>query len=296
MTKQKKQSVRELIEKLEKNGEVIKCIEDPIFKSVYSDKKIEGILSYLIVEFTDLEEEEVFGNLSIVDSYEPVNNITNKQNTHDLKVRIKNNSIFLEANQFNDPKTRFRNSAHYHAGIVNQIKRNSNENSIGKVYQISFDYKVPFSDELVSNIMMMDMKTHQIDESEKNFQKIKVNLSKIRKLRYNDVSKLSKLEKILLIMTENKKITLHEIAKGDKELEVMVGKLEDLSKDPDVMSYYDEQKLEEMGQRLNLEEAREEGHRTTLIETAKKMLNKHMSIDDIIDITNLTKEEVENLK
>lgn len=115
----KDQAVRKFIKELEENDEIIRRIEDPIFKSVYNDKKIEGILSYMIVEFTDFEEEEVFNNLNIVDSCEPTNNITNKQNTHDLKVRIKNNSIILEANRFNGPGTRFRNSAHYHARIVN---------------------------------------------------------------------------------------------------------------------------------------------------------------------------------
>ena len=140
-------------------------------------KKLEGILSCLIIELTDLEEDEVYNNLNIVDSYESIKNVLNKQNTHDLKVRINNNSIILEMNQFNGPGTRYRNVAHYHAGIVNQIEDGSDRNSIGKLYQISFDNKVPFSDDLISTSMMMDVKTHQIDESEKDFKKVRVNLS-----------------------------------------------------------------------------------------------------------------------
>jgi len=167
---------KKIIKELEDNDEIIRCIEDPIFKSIFRNKKLEGVLSYLIIELTDLEEDEVYNNINIVDSYESIKNILNKQNSHDLKVRIKNNTILLEMNQFNGPGTRFRNAAHYHAGIVNQIEAGSDEKNKGKLYQISFDNKVPFSDDLVSKIMMMDIKTHQIDDSEKFFQKVKVNL------------------------------------------------------------------------------------------------------------------------
>ena len=136
---------------------------------------------------------------------------------------------------------------------------------------------------------MMDIKTHQIDDSEKFFQKVKVNLSKMRKLRYNDVNELTRMERILLIMIENKKKILHELSEGDEELEIMVKELEKLSKDPDIVSYYNEKKLEEMARRMDMEaevneavkeavdEAREEARKKT-IETAKKMLEKNMNI------------------
>lgn len=167
---------------------------------------------------------------------------------------------------------------------------------------------------------MMDTKKHQIDESEKDFKKIRVNLSKIRKLRYNDIEELTRLEKILLIMAENKKKKLHELSKGDKELKITVKKLEDLSKDPDIVSYYNEQKLEEIARQMDLEAARkeatkygyedgyksgrtsgfEEGHssgkKDTQIETAKRMLREGLEINMISKISGLSKEEIEGLK
>jgi len=327
MIKEKRRTVKETIQDLEKNGEVIRCIEDPIFKSIFRNKSLEGVLSYLIVELTDLEESEVYNNLNIVDSYESIKNILNKQNTHDLKVKIKNNTILLEMNQFNGPGTRFRNSAHYHFGIVNKIETGSNEKNIGRLYQISFDNKVPFSDDLVSRVMMMDIKTHQIDDSEKYFQKVKVNLSKIRKLRYNDVNELTRLEKILLVIMENKKEILHKLSKGDKELEIMVKEIERLSKDPDIVSYFNEQKIEEMARRMDIEaeveeavekavekaveEAIEENTKkveeeTTkkvteevternAIETARRMLEDKLDVATISKYTGLSKEEIEKL-
>ena len=161
-------------------------------------------------------------------------------------------------NQFNGPEARYRNAAHYHAGIVNQIEDGSDRDNIGKLYQISFDNKVPFSDDLISTSMMMDVKTHQIDESEKDFKKVRVNLSKIRKMQHNNVNELTMMKRILLVMIENKKEILHKLSKGDKELEIMAEGLENLSKDPDIVSYYNEQKLNESARKMYLEAARKE--------------------------------------
>ena len=267
---------------------------------------MEGVLSYIIVAISDFTEDDVYGNLDIVDSYEPVNNIANKQNTHDLKVRINNSSILLEMNNYNRASTRFRNSAHYHAGIVNQIERATDIENLGRVIQISFDNEVPFSEDLISIIMMMDIKTHQIDDSEKNFKKYRINLSKVRKLRYN-VNELSRFKRILLIMTEKKKSKLREIAKGDKELEYMVKKLEKISKNPDFINYYNEETLDKIGRQLDIREATtsgfkeglEKGHTSGFDEAnklnAKKMLDKKMKIEDIIEVTGLSKEEIQKL-
>lgn len=43
------------------------------------------------------------------------------------------------------------------------------------------------------------------------------------------------------------------------------------------------------------EEGREEGQKENKIQIAKKMLEKGISTEDIIEITNLTKEEIEKL-
>jgi len=161
----------------------------------------------------------------------------------------------------------------------------------------------------------MDIKYHLIDEAEKNFIKYNINLPKIKKLRYN-IDNISRLEKILLIMTENKKEILHEISKGDKELENMVKKIEKLSEDPKFVSYYDEEVLDKIGRELDIEEAENKGHDSGFIEgqkegqkegftegkkeqstqIAKKMLKDKIDIDTIIKYTNLSKNEIKQLK
>jgi len=95
----------------------------------------------------------------------------------------------------------------------------------------------------------------------------------------------------------------------------MVKELEKLSKDPDIVSYYNEQKLEEMARRMDIEAEVEEAVQEAVkdaveentkkvteqvtmkktIETAKKMLDKKMKIEDIIEITGLSKKQINNL-
>ena len=84
----------------------------------------------------------------------------------------------------------------------------------------------------------------------------------------------------------------------------MVKKLEKISKNPDFINYYNEETLDKIGRQLDIQEAHkdgrtsgfEDGHASGLIEAAKKMLDKKMKIEDIIDITGLSKEEIRKLK
>ena len=62
-------------------------------------------------------------------------------------------------------------------------------------------------------------------------------------------------------------------------------------------SYLDgERKGREKGKEEGREEGREEGAKNKGIKIAKKMLLKDISIEDIIEMTDLTKDEIENLK
>ena len=314
----KQKTVKQIIKELEERGEVLNCLSDRVFKSLFSNESLKGVLSYIIVYVTDLTKEEVYDNIEIVNPYEPVNNITEREKTHDLKVNIENSTITLEMNKFNDSENKFRNAAHYHESIVKKLQRAKSKKDIGKVYQISFDVKNPLSESLISIIMMMDIKTHLIDPSESNFKKYLINVSKITKMGYN-VNKLSRFEKILLMLSETKKESLRKIAKGDKELEDMEKEIERLSKDPETVSYINDETLRKIAYEIDMENAEKKGHSSGYTEghssgyteghssgysegihenskdIAKKMLDKKMNIKDISDVTGMSIDEIKKL-
>ena len=83
--------------------------------------------------------------------------------------------------------------------------------------------------------------------------------------------------------------------------------LERISKDPKERERYEailkaefnqrisSQKFEEKGEARGKIIGREEGKKQNQIEIAKKMLNKNKPIEEIIEFTGLTKEEIERL-
>ena len=312
-----KTNVDNIIRQLKENGLVIPMISDPIFKSVFKDKQMKGILSFVISEVTGLSKNYVYDNMNFRDTNIEKKNITHKSSSVDLMVDIEKNIIMLEMNAENTMYNRFRNVSHFHSQIVNNILVSTSSQDVGQIYQINFDNKKGFSNKLISRIMMRD-DDNKVDEDEVSFQKFKINLSFLQKKSYN-ITELTRFEKILLIMREDNKKRLKDLAKGDKELEIMVKKIINMSENPKYVSLYDEEKLDkiarefereefkkeglEEGIKQGIKEGRKEGRKEGIIEglkegkrqTAKKMLNKSISIDDIIEITGLSRKEIENL-
>ena len=76
--------------------------------------------------------------------------------------------------------------------------------------------------------------------------------------------------------------------------------LENISNDEKIIGLYDAEKVEQKILNTRLKGAKQEGIEQGIqqrnIEIAKSMLNKNMKIEDIMDITGLSKEEINNFK
>ena len=101
--------------------------------------------------------------------------------------------------------------------------------------------------------------------------------SKNFKQLYTIASKLMKKEEMKKFMDDAERINYDIYKLTDEELKAL-------------------DEIQEYDTRQNaLREGREEGQKNEKIATAKKMLDKKMSLDDIIEITGLTKKEVEEI-
>ncbi|MBR2840851.1 MAG: hypothetical protein IKF01_03160 [Bacilli bacterium] len=120
----------------------------------------------------------------------------------------------------------------------------------------------------------------------------------VRKIDYN-VSKLSRFERILLIMMENKKSKLKSLAKGDKELETMVKKVEDMSKDPNMVSYINDENLRRIAYDMDMEESNKKGHETGMQEKQREIVKnffvQNVDINIISKATGLSIKEIEEI-
>ena len=88
---------------------------------------------------------------------------------------------------------------------------------------------------------------------------------------------------------------MHILSKGDKELERMEKKIKDISKDPELVSYIDYDKLAKIAHEMDIEEAHESGYSEGVLETAKNLLQKKIDSNIISETTGLSKEEIEEL-
>ena len=74
-----------------------------------------------------------------------------------------------------------------------------------------------------------------------------------------------------------------------------IEELEKISKDEKIIGLYDAEKVEEKIINTRLESAKLEGKKEKSYEVAKKLLSKNIPLDEIVEITELNKEEIEKL-
>ena len=88
---------------------------------------------------------------------------------------------------------------------------------------------------------------------------------------------------------------LKKLSHKDRKVGKYMSELERVNEDPDFRDFItyeeDRKKIENSLKR----EYREEGEKSKNLENAKKMKEKGFSIEDIIDITGLSKEEIDNI-
>lgn len=165
--------------------------------------------------------------------------------------------------------------------------------------QINFD-DFDNGDDLVSVYKRMNVKTGKIDLDEQNIIKYRINLALVYKKYYTYGKELTRFEKALAILSFDKVEDLRKIAEGDEMLMRAEKKIEELTENPDLVRYIDDEKAMEFGHKQDIEIAYEEGHnsgkRSALIETAKKMIEEKIDISTISKICGLTKKEIEKLK
>ena len=126
---------------------------------------------------------------------------------------------------------------------------------------------------------------------------INIYLPNIRKKDYN---KLKLYEKLLLIFNENDNQLLKDLSKGDEIMEKYVKESKEASEQDEVIGMYDKELHDERLRLAENDEYREkgieEGIQQNQKETALKMLQDNLDLDTISKYTELSIEEIEQLK
>ena len=186
----------------------------------------------------------------------------------------------------------------YHYNLALNIKKGEKYNKAKKVVQINLNGEGSKIKKLIHESKMRDDKNLYITDD--NYITYHVNLEIALKKWYNK-EKLTRFEKILVMMQLNDKEKIRKIAKGDEMLMIFGKSIEGVNEEYGV---YDKEAADEFVRQIDMADAEERGIKIEkkksvkrgiakkAKEIAKNMLKKNMSLEDISELTGLNKKEI----
>ena len=285
-------------EKTEKK--FISLLSDTTFKHFFKIEDYKEFFNTILKPYTNVD-------ISEFRLYDTEFNSGNEKRDYRLDILLESDKcdliILIEMNQFPSKEIKYRNRLFVYTALARSL--NSGEKiKKKKVIQINFNKeKHPYVSK--ASYSVMDINTHK---EIKDFKIHEVYLENYKGIRYN---KDNKEEAYLSLFTANSYEELREIAGDDKEALKIVDELERLGLDDKFGLVYDNEVMQkkmintarswgyddgkEAGKAEGKAEGLEEGAKAKEIEIAKKLLNIGTPKEDIIKVTGLSIEDLNNL-
>ena len=236
-----------IVEKYKNEGLVVPGVFDKVFKSVMQDKKCKGYLVEIINNITNIPKEYIEENIVFKNSELPVEYLREKQNITDLVVEIQDNIINLETNNFYYKGLIERNDIYLNE--LRKLKLGEEYAHIPKVIQINFDNFNKFGGKTIRKFMTLDVETYE--KETENYEKYHINLKLIKEKYYNK-EKLTRIEKMLLLLVLDKKYELRKVSGEDDIMKNVEEKITSLSKDAAMILCYDEEEYRQKAMRASI--------------------------------------------
>ena len=281
--------------------EIAKVTYDSIFKKVFSSKENRKIISYLISNITKIDYSYIYENFIYANTELLKKKYNDKGKVTDLLIYLKEEIINIEMNKYVSKGTRIKNNVYHHSLSASSIKKGEKYNKAKKVIQINIDGKGSKIKKLIHESKMRDKEGIHVTDN--NYITYHVNLEIALKKWYNK-EKLTRLEKILVMMQLNDKEKLKEIAKGDEMLMVFGKSIDEANEE---IGVYDKEAADEFVRQIDIADAEEKGTKRGVKqglkmgiaqkakEIAKNMLKKNMPLEDISELTGLNQKEISKL-
>ena len=269
-------------------------MNDIIFKESFANQHNRKVLEVLLELFLGLDKGSLSGKLKVqYESYLEKSHIHEKSSRGDIVIECEDMTINLEAyTRFDDNS--LNKSMYYVMKIyVGYLHVGDFYQDIGKTIQINFVDKATMelgNEAITSFYLTSEYDTNVKLIPEKFCIKI-VQIDKIRELGYNENDLIKWLRFIAAKGYEERKI----IAEGDEllmEFNEWINKYVNDEETKELLAKWSDYIAENKG----YEEGIEDGSLQKAIEIAKKMLSKGNNIEDIIDLTGLSIEEIEKLR
>ena len=299
--------------KVKPNGDkIIPGIFDGLFKALIQSNEFRKCLYIIIVTCTHFTMSEVIDKIRFLNTELKKEKYKEKGKITDILIDISGHTINIEANTSDTKSLRLKNHNYHHKISTERFSMGS-EFDDKYVYQLSFESIRKFDDRIYLTFTLKDEESKYSDEE--NFKRVYICIAKAAEKYYNNI-KLSKFEKILVMLQSTSRKELFGLAEGDEDLMAMAKKIDDLNTDENIIGLYDEEKMKQAMYNFDIKEAtakgkkeglvagktegiaigKEQGSNEKAIAIAKNMIKKNLDIDLISDVTGLSKQEIEKLQ
>ena len=278
---------------MEKN-KIIQVKYDILFHDLFNEEDI-STLEWAASQILECEPSELKGRVSVKNVRLTRTNPKERNKYVDLIIEYKNEKIILELNN-NYSGIYTRNLFYAFNVLSNYYNTNNysyyNKDSMFKVILVNLNwYKIKKDDIKSKEIEIIKCPNTNIEDYMLKI--MHINLDYYDNIRYDKLEKFDKLYKLLTVSDKEEL----EYFKNIKELNSYSKKIEILSNSD---SYMEAIMSEEMEKNLANEEAYYTGLLDGQLETktliVKNLLNKNLSDSEIMELVNISKEELNNIK
>lgn len=271
---------------------------DRIFKSIAHGNNGKVILEAILGNVFD-EPVEI---LEFIPVELPQDTEDERKKVLDVLVRVGNRIINVEVNaQGLSEVTKIRNLAYLCKLFSKNVSKGQEIDVETEFLQINFIYNSKVTDKMVLKSYL----THEDGIYTKNFSIWNVFIENVEKICYTDAKEREKLR--YLLMMDKTPEELANFFPDDEIIKMFRGEIVRLNSNAKFIREISEEEEKEMIHntelKLSKQEGKEEGHvegkaegiEEKTIDVIKNLLVKHMSIEDIADVVNLSINEVKNI-
>ena len=281
---------------------------DIVFKRVFAKEGNEDILKALLEAILEIPIKQV-----VVKNPElPRNLYDSKAGILDIKVEIDKNVICDIEMQVQDYHDIDKRSTYYMSKLLSDNLKRSEDYKITKntivINLLAFEFYKRNSYHSVAHMKFEKAKEETLvdmgyqEEEEIATKDLEMHFIEIPKFIKKNPEAKTKIEQWLWLLAGREE-KLEMAKEENKELEKAMDIIDEMSMDEKEWELYESRRLAIMDYNTGMIKAREEGEakgrekgeKKSKSEIAKKLLAKKMPIDEIIEITELTKEEIEKI-
>ena len=284
---------------------------DLMFKKVFGDNKNKNPIKKLLKEILNIEATDV-----VILNQELIGRPYKDKNVRvDLIVELPDKTkVEVEVNTSGEQKTINRN-VYY---ICRNISKDASPNRIPEKLHNHIQINLDYSGNHKKPIMRYELYDKEAKERLTDMiEIIRIDIPYFKDKCYNcDIEKLDSLTRFLGLFGAEDKEFARKISRGDKDMEDIYNRLEELNSDQDIMGIYDYKVVEEeakeeeiekahlkgleegiaSGKKIGFDDGKKIGFDDGIIQTAKNMLKENIDLNIISKVTKLSKEELEKLK